>query len=272
MATKQAYKRLTKEYISIQSSPPPYIIARPSESNILEWHYVITGPQDSPYANGQYWGTLVFPSEYPYKPPSIKMLTPNGRFATNERLCLSMSDFHPGSWNPSWSVSTILTGLLSFMLEDTPTTGSITTTKDDKILLAAQSRLWNARNNKFRDLFPELAASMLSHPAALVAAGNVRRSQDLDSNNDGAGLFGTGLFRQRRLVPANAGNGVVNNVVNNVNNNMNQQAAAQQQQQQQQQSEWRFWGQFIWNLVRIFAVVIFAYVLMIKIMVAWGWL
>jgi len=32
------------------------------------------------------------------------------------RLCLSISDFHPDTWNPAWSVSTILTGLLSFMV------------------------------------------------------------------------------------------------------------------------------------------------------------
>ena len=44
------------------------------------------------------------------------MITPNGRFATNKRLCLSISDFHPDTWNPAWSVATILTGLLSFMV------------------------------------------------------------------------------------------------------------------------------------------------------------
>jgi ubiquitin-conjugating enzyme E2 J2 len=38
-----------------------------------------------------------------------------------------MSDFHPESWNPMWSVSTILMGLMSFMLEESPTFGSITT-------------------------------------------------------------------------------------------------------------------------------------------------
>ena len=27
-----------------------------------------------------------------------------------------MSDFRPKTWNPAWSVSTILTGLLSFMV------------------------------------------------------------------------------------------------------------------------------------------------------------
>lgn len=28
------------------------------------------------------------------------MLTPNGRFAPNTNLCLSMTDYHPESWNP----------------------------------------------------------------------------------------------------------------------------------------------------------------------------
>jgi hypothetical protein len=61
---------------------------------------------------------LKFPADYPFKPPSIYMCTPSGRFATGQRLCLSMSDFHPETWNPGWSVATVATGLLSFMCED----------------------------------------------------------------------------------------------------------------------------------------------------------
>ena len=49
-------------------------VRRPN--NILEWHFVIIGPADTPYTNGQYHGKLLFPSEYPYKPPAIMMLTP----------------------------------------------------------------------------------------------------------------------------------------------------------------------------------------------------
>ncbi|PYH28495.1 uncharacterized protein BO87DRAFT_381299 [Aspergillus neoniger CBS 115656] len=37
MATKAAFKRLTREYQNIQKNPPPYIVAHPSESNILEY-------------------------------------------------------------------------------------------------------------------------------------------------------------------------------------------------------------------------------------------
>ncbi|KAI8849753.1 ubiquitin-conjugating enzyme/RWD-like protein [Chytridium lagenaria] len=152
MASKGAYKRLTKEYMLITQNPPPYIQAKPLEDNILEWHYVVRGPADSPYAGGEYHGKLIFPDSYPFKPPAIRMITPNGRFQTDYRLCLSMSDYHPASWNPAWSVATILTGLLSFMLEDTPTTGSIKTTIDEKRILAKNSHAWNMKNPKFKGI------------------------------------------------------------------------------------------------------------------------
>jgi ubiquitin-conjugating enzyme E2 J2 len=43
MASKGAFKRLTKEFLTLQKQPIPYIIAKPLDGNILEWHYVITG-------------------------------------------------------------------------------------------------------------------------------------------------------------------------------------------------------------------------------------
>ncbi|KAF6039345.1 UBE2J2 [Bugula neritina] len=128
--------------------------------NILEWHYVVAGPENSPYQGGYYHGKLVFPQQYPFKPPSILMMTPNGRFKCNTRLCLSISDFHPDTWNPAWSVSTILTGLLSFMLEDQPTLGSVTTTKEVKRTYAIQSLSFNLGNQTFCELFPELAQEL----------------------------------------------------------------------------------------------------------------
>ncbi|KAI9008073.1 ubiquitin-conjugating enzyme/RWD-like protein, partial [Gaertneriomyces semiglobifer] len=152
MASKAAHRRLTKEYLHITRNPPDYILAKPLESNILEWHYIIRGPPDSPYEGGEYWGKIVFPGEYPYKPPSIRMLTPNGRFMCDYRLCLSMSDYHPNTWNPAWSVSTILTGLLSFMLEDSATTGSIRTSMDEKRIFARKSHGWNIEQKRFRDV------------------------------------------------------------------------------------------------------------------------
>lgn len=157
MASRQSQKRLAKEYKSIQANPPPYITAKPNDENILEWHYIISGPPNTPFNEGQYHGILRFPAEYPFKPPSISMITPNGRFATNTRLCLSMSDYHPDTWNPAWSVATILTGLLSFMTGDECTTGSINTTDNVKKRLAKESKQWNNNENqRFIKQFPDV--------------------------------------------------------------------------------------------------------------------
>jgi len=158
MSNDMCTRRLTRELQALQKSPisSPRIHAVPNESNILEWHYVIEGSAGTPYRGGYYHGKLIFPKEYPLKPPSVLMLTPSGRFKPNRRLCLSMSDFHPESWNPMWSVSTILTGLYSFMIENASTLGSIDTTDSVKRKLAKESLEYNVRDSTFCKLFPEL--------------------------------------------------------------------------------------------------------------------
>lgn len=151
-----AISRMRQDYMRLKRDPLPYITAEPLPNNILEWHYVVKGPANTPYYGGYYHGTLLFPREFPFKPPSIYMLTPNGRFKTNTRLCLSISDFHPDTWNPTWCVGTILTGLLSFMLESTPTLGSIETTTFEKQSYARKSLEYNLKDSIFRELFPEV--------------------------------------------------------------------------------------------------------------------
>jgi len=138
----------------MQKEPPPFIWAAPEERDILIWNFIIRGPPDSPYKGGEYHGVIMFPPEYPFKPPGIKMLTPSGRFAPGKKICFSMSDYHPASWNPAWSVSTILTGLLSFMLSDEMTTGSVQGTESDRKILASRSHAWNIAQSRFRDAFP----------------------------------------------------------------------------------------------------------------------
>ncbi|XP_072522577.1 ubiquitin-conjugating enzyme E2 J2-like isoform X2 [Salminus brasiliensis] len=155
-APTTATQRLKQDYLRIKKDPVPYICAEPLPSNILEWHYVVRGPEKTPYEGGYYHGKVVFPREFPFKPPSIYMITPNGRFKCNTRLCLSITDFHPDTWNPAWSVSTILTGLLSFMVEKGPTLGSIETSDCTKRQLSAQSLAFNLKDKVFCELFPDV--------------------------------------------------------------------------------------------------------------------
>eukprot|EP00931_Biecheleriopsis_adriatica_P088014 TRINITY_DN62414_c0_g1_i1.p1 TRINITY_DN62414_c0_g1~~TRINITY_DN62414_c0_g1_i1.p1 ORF type:complete len:247 (+),score=40.05 TRINITY_DN62414_c0_g1_i1:30-743(+) len=159
MSEKAALTRLNREYAIIQQSPKiPHIVARPAENNMLIWHFVLHDlPSETAYAGGVYAGKLVFPTQYPLKPPAIYMLTPSGRFEVNTRLCLSMSDFHPESWNPSWRIESILVGLVSFMLDPSEprTTGGMHTSAAKRREFAKASFAFNVARADFRELFPE---------------------------------------------------------------------------------------------------------------------
>lgn len=48
-----AVLRLQQDYINLNKDPVPYIRAEPLPENLLEWHYVISGPENSPYHNGK---------------------------------------------------------------------------------------------------------------------------------------------------------------------------------------------------------------------------
>eukprot|EP00522_Entomoneis_paludosa_P017132 CAMPEP_0172441954 /NCGR_PEP_ID=MMETSP1065-20121228/2454_1 /TAXON_ID=265537 /ORGANISM="Amphiprora paludosa, Strain CCMP125" /LENGTH=227 /DNA_ID=CAMNT_0013191587 /DNA_START=50 /DNA_END=736 /DNA_ORIENTATION=+ len=212
-------RRLTKEIKAMKKDPlkDPKITIAPNEANIREMHYVLEGNANTPYEGGVYHGKLLFPKEYPLKPPSVLMLTPNGRFQPNRRLCLSMSDFHPESWNPMWSVSTILTGLYSFMIENNPTLGSIETSSRKKRILAAQSLAWNVQQGDpmFTKLFPEYeerfqAERAAAAESAALSSKTVGASSVTSDNRlyPGRGLDGEGNF-QGGLMATFAGIGAI---------------------------------------------------------------
>lgn len=186
--------RLRKELKEIKKNPIENLRASPKEDNILEWHYVIEGAKDTPYENGFYHGMIIFPKEYPYKPPSIQMITPNGRFSTNTRLCLSMSDFHPESWNPMWSVGTILLGLMTFMNDNKSTFGSIETSEATKRIYAKESLEYNVKNKIFCELFPELVElynekkKSQNTNQSIDNVDNVTTSQTINNNTTGVAV------------------------------------------------------------------------------------
>ncbi|KAJ2610641.1 Ubiquitin-conjugating enzyme E2 6 [Coemansia sp. RSA 1365] len=195
MASKAALKRLNKEYLAMQSNPTPFITAKPLDTNILEWHYVLRGPPETPYEGGEYHGRIRFPSDYPYKPPSLQMITPSGRFQTNTNICMSMSNFHPDTWNPAWSVSTILNGMLSFMVEEEATTGSIRASTADRKALARKSHKINLANKMFRELFSELCTPVPITQSSTTVATAVVKTGVKDGNVGRTALQNRGAGR-----------------------------------------------------------------------------
>lgn len=155
MAASTCLHRLSQELKRLQKDPPEYIHVAPCCNNFLTWYFVLEGPPGTCYEGGVYFGKLVFPKEFPYKPPAIYLHTPNGRLQTDTRLCLSISDFHPETWNPLWSTAAVLNGLLSFMVSDEPSMNTLKTSVQEKRRLALLSHGFNAQSKIFCQLFPE---------------------------------------------------------------------------------------------------------------------
>lgn len=151
-----ATRRLQRDFEKILREPIEGIVAAPNDANILDWRYVLKGSPDTPYEGGYYYGKILFQPDFPWKPPAICMVTPNGRFATNTRLCLSISDFHPESWNPGWTVSSILVGLHSFMNEESVAAGVINLPHNVRREYAANSKAWNLACPEFMEMFPNV--------------------------------------------------------------------------------------------------------------------
>lgn len=97
-----------------------YATAFPSEKvgEELVWYFLIMGDDDSDYKGGEYIGKIIHNKDYPAKAPDYMMLTPNGRYKHNSKICLSNSSYHAGEWTSSWNIITILIAFASIWYDD----------------------------------------------------------------------------------------------------------------------------------------------------------
>ncbi|CAD7922990.1 unnamed protein product [Amoebophrya sp. A120] len=109
-----AIRRLNRELKEINQNPSKFWTAEPANDDLFEWHFTLKGPAGSDFEKGIYHGRIVLPLNYPFAPPAIYLLTPNGRFQTNKKICLSISNYHPELWQPAWGLRTMIEALRSF--------------------------------------------------------------------------------------------------------------------------------------------------------------
>ncbi|XVE82258.1 hypothetical protein DITRI_Ditri15bG0133800 [Diplodiscus trichospermus] len=220
-----AVKRILQEVKEMQSNPSDDFMSLPLEENIFEWQFAIRGPGDSEFEGGIYHGRIQLPAEYPFKPPSFMLLTPNGRFETQTKICLSISNHHPEHWQPSWSVRTALVALIAFM----PTSpngalGSLDYKKEERRALAIKSReappkFGNPERQKLIDEIhdymlskappvPQLCPSEASeeHPSEREgeAQANQQDSVTVVANGPSNQAVGDRIVEEEPVAPANA--------------------------------------------------------------------
>lgn len=159
-----AVRRITRELKEIDESPSKHWTASPVADDLFEWQFAVRGPPGTDFEGGIYTGRLVLPVNYPFAPPSITMLTPNGRWEINKKICLSNTSYHAELWQPAWGIRTMMEALRShFPVPGDGAIGAIDWPSDLRKRLAKESLDFvcppNTKPN--RELLPELSAEEL---------------------------------------------------------------------------------------------------------------
>ena len=115
-----AIKRIHRELLDIGRDPPNGCSAGPiNEKDIFTWQATLVGPEDSPYSNGIFFLQIVFPQEYPFKPPVVTFTTkiyhPN--IDQSGSICL---DILKNEWSPALTVSKVLLSISSLLTDPNP--------------------------------------------------------------------------------------------------------------------------------------------------------
>ncbi|EKM82968.1 hypothetical protein AGABI1DRAFT_111494 [Agaricus bisporus var. burnettii JB137-S8] len=140
-----AVKRIMQEARELANDPSTDYSAAPLEDDIFEWHCTLRGSPGTEFEGGLYHFRILLPAEYPFRPPSIMMLTPNGRFELNTKICISFTNYHEELWQPAWGVRTAIIGLQGFFPlkgEAAVGVGSIEYPASERRRLAGLSREW----------------------------------------------------------------------------------------------------------------------------------
>ena len=111
--------RIQKELIEISLDPPSNCSAGPKGDNLYEWVATIMGPADSPYAGGIFFLDIVFPQDYPFKPPKVVFRTRIYHCNINAQgsICL---DVLKDNWSPALTISKVLLSVTSLLTDCNP--------------------------------------------------------------------------------------------------------------------------------------------------------
>ncbi|KAF8710406.1 UBC-like protein, partial [Rhizoctonia solani] len=164
-----------------------------SQNDIFEWHATLRGAPDTEFEGGLYHCRILLPAEYPFRPPSIMVLTPNGRFVlvsptvSMYGLCI-ISPYlsrqypdHEELWQPAWGVRTAIIGLQGFFPhkgEAAVGVGALEYPIPERKRLAALSRDWYCPDCE------QTCLQMLPDPPASSDSGPSSENKEDESTNE----------------------------------------------------------------------------------------
>lgn len=113
-------RRIQRELEDLLASPLDTCTAGPvNEADLFLWEATLIGPKDSPYEGGLFQLGIVFPPNYPFKPPKVyfktKVFHPN--INSQGGICL---DILKDQWSPALSIVKVLLSISSLLTDANP--------------------------------------------------------------------------------------------------------------------------------------------------------
>ncbi|KAA0183813.1 Ubiquitin-conjugating enzyme [Fasciolopsis buskii] len=139
-----ALKRINKELQDLGRDPPFQCSAGPIGDDMFNWQATIMGPPESAYEGGVFFLKIIFPTDYPFKPPKVSFTTkiyhPN--INGNGSICL---DILRGQWSPALTIAKVLLSICSLLTDPNP----------DDPLCPDVARQYKTDRNKYEDIARE---------------------------------------------------------------------------------------------------------------------
>lgn len=168
------------------------ILIEPEENNMYNIHFVLQGPEDTPFEGGLYHGMIRLSPNHPINAPNIHMITPSGRFITeswpisngSRGICTTATSFHPESWTPITSITTVLKGFISLMCDPNDVgVGGIKSTNEQKKKFTSESINCLKNDPIIKKLFPDLHASLINQTYKPLKIGDLSKRTTTNITN-----------------------------------------------------------------------------------------
>ena len=110
-------KRIKKELIDFNKSPPEnFYITPKSETELYDLDAGFIGPNNSPYEGGLFKLHILYPTDYPFKPPKCIFLTKIYHPNINSKGEIFM-DVLRDQWSPALTIEKILLSISSLLTD-----------------------------------------------------------------------------------------------------------------------------------------------------------